>query len=32
MGIKRQAREIALQVLYPVDMTDLSVDDALARG
>lgn len=31
MGIKRQAREIALQVLYPVDMTDLSVDDALAR-
>lgn len=31
MGTKRQAREIALQVLYPVDMTDLSVDDALAR-
>ena len=31
MGIKRQAREIALQVLYPVDMTSLSVEDALAR-
>ncbi len=31
MGTKRQAREIALQVLYPVDMTELSVDDALAR-
>lgn len=31
MGIKRQAREIALQVLYPVDMTDLSIDDALVR-
>ncbi|MCC7072579.1 MAG: transcription antitermination factor NusB [Deltaproteobacteria bacterium] len=31
MGTKRQAREIALQVLYPVDMTELSVDEALAR-
>ncbi|MBI1948283.1 MAG: transcription antitermination factor NusB [Deltaproteobacteria bacterium] len=31
MGTKRQAREIALQILYPVDMTGLAVDDALAR-
>lgn len=31
MGIKRQAREIALQILYPVDMTEISVEDALAR-
>jgi N utilization substance protein B len=31
MGVKRQAREIALQILYPIDMTALSVDDALAR-
>jgi len=31
MGVKRQAREIALQILYPIDMTGLAVEDALAR-
>lgn len=31
MGTKRQAREIALQILYPVDMTGIAVEDALAR-
>jgi N utilization substance protein B len=31
VGIKRQARELALQILYPVDMTGLAVDDAIAR-
>jgi transcription antitermination protein NusB len=31
MGVKRQAREIALQILYPIDMTGLTVDDALRR-
>lgn len=38
MGIKRQARECALQILYPLDMLDavgasieVDVDDAIAR-
>ncbi|HEY4222114.1 MAG TPA: transcription antitermination factor NusB [Myxococcota bacterium] len=33
MGIKRQARECALQILYPLDMTAgaLAADDAIAR-
>lgn len=32
MGLKRQARECALQILYPLEMSaGLSVDDAIAR-
>jgi N utilization substance protein B len=32
MGVKRQARECALQILYPLDMVPgLGADDAIAR-
>lgn len=32
MGLKRQARECALQILYPLDMVPgLAADDAIAR-
>ena len=30
MGVRRRGREISLQILYKMDITDMSLDDALA--
>lgn len=30
MGVRRRGREISLQILYKIDITNMSLDDALA--